>query len=265
MFKFSSVQKQIILGIKIVVFGLLVWLFLHQVFYSELNLSFLILAILSLIFWTIAFSIGILVLDKKFLYPAFILSLFSFFIFFQGSGVGPLEFREALYYFLILALVFVSFILFRTRVLHDKKTRIKLHFWKILRRKGLGWMFTLLCLLIAFVYYFSPALGAFSSEAGFQISEGLMNTILKPLSSLGPEIEDFAREFINSQISSSQGPIKTYVPIALAVGLFLSLRIAVIVLVPIVLLLTVLSIKLSVSLGFVNIDIQKVDAEKLEL
>ncbi|MFW6173028.1 MAG: hypothetical protein ACOC5T_04725 [Elusimicrobiota bacterium] len=264
MFKLSNIQKQIILGIKIIAFGLLTWLFLHQIFYSGLSLTFLILTVISLILWTITFCAGILILDKKFIYPAFILSLLSFFIFFQGSGVGPFQFREALYYFLILILVFISFVIFRMKVLSDKKTRIKLHFWKILRKKGLGWVFTLLCLLIAFAYYFSPSLGAFSSN-GFQISEDFMDTILKPLSFLGSEIKDFAREFINFQMSSNQGPIQTYVSIALAVGLFLSLRIAVSILVPIVLLLTALSIKLSINLGFVKIGTQKIDAERLEL
>ncbi len=265
MFKLSKIQKQIILGIKIIAFGFLTWLFLYQVFYSEFNLVFFILAIISLIFWTITFCTGVLTLDKKFLYPAFILSLLSFFIFFQGPSVGPFEFREALYYFLILVLVFIAFIIFRARVLGDKKTRLKLHFWKILRKKGLGLIFTLLCLLIAFTYYFSPSLGAFSSETDFQIPESAMNKILKPLGFLGPEVKGFAREFISLRISSNQEPIKAYVPIALAVGLFLSLKVATIILVPITILLTVGSIKLAKGLGLVKIGIQKVDAEMLEL
>lgn len=248
-----------------VILGLLSWFFLYQLFYSEISIAFIILTVLGIALWTIVFCAGTLVLDKKILYPAFILSLLSFFIFFRGSDTGPGDFRVAMYYFLIMFLILITFIIFRSRVMYDKKTRLKLHFWRIFTKKGLAWVFTMICLLIAFAYYFSPSLGELSSGVGFEIPRGLIDTILKPLSSLGPEIGDFVYEFIDSQFSSKDSIVREYAPIALAVGLFLSLRVLVIILIPIIILLTSLSMKLSIKLGFVKLTTKKAEAEDVEL
>ncbi len=264
MLNFTKTQKQIILGLKMVVFGFLSWFFLHQLFYSEISIAFIVLTVLGLIFWAIAVCAGVVVLDKRFLYPAFILSLLSFFIFFHGSEIGPGDFRIAMYYFLIMILIFITFLIFRTRVLYDKKTRLKLHFWRIFTKKGLSWVFTMLCLLIVFAYYFSPSLGNLSPSIRFDIPRSFVDAILKPFGALGPEVSDFAYEFINSQISGS-GALGGYLPIALAVGLFLSLRVIVIVLVPVVILLSSLSMKLAISLGFIKLTVKKAETEDVEL
>jgi len=232
MLNFTKTQKQIILGVKMLIFALLSWFFLYQLFYLGMSITFIILAAVGLMFWGVTICVGILLVDKKILYPAFILSLLSFFIFFRGSNVGPGDFRVAMYYFLIMVLGVVAYIIFRSRVLHDKKTRLKLHFWRIFAKKGLTLVFTMLCLLIAFAYYFSPSLGEFSAGVKFEIPKSLMDKILEIVGGLGEEAKDFAYEFINSQFKQNVEPLKQYVPIALAVGLFLSLRAAVIFLVP---------------------------------
>lgn len=261
----SKTQKQIVLGIMIVLLGVLSWFFLYQLFYIGVSKTFLILAVLGLIFWGIMICVGTIILDKKILYPAFILSLLSFFIFFRGAAVGPGQFRIALYYFLIMVLIFITYLIFRSRVIYDKKTRLKMHFWRIFTKKGLAWVFTMICLLIAFAYYFSPSLGEFSSGVEFEIPKNLVDKALGVIGGLGKEAQDFAYELINSQFQKSVEPLRQYVPIAVAVGLFLSLRVLVIVLIPIIVLLSSLSIKLAIALGFTKIIIKKTKVEDIEL
>jgi len=265
MINLTSAQKQIILGIKIIFFGLLSWFFLHQLFYLEISIAFIILTVVCLIFWGITICMGTLVLDKKFLYPAFILSLLSFFIFFRGPEVGPANFRVAMYYFLIMILIFIAYIIFRFRVIHDKKTRLKLHFWKIFIKKGLAWVFTMICLLIAFAYYFSPVLGELSAGMAFEIPKGFIDKILEFVDVLGPEATDFTYELINFQLRSQGDVIGEYIPIALAVGLFLFLRVLVVFLIPLIILLSSLLMKLSINLGFLKITTKKIEVEDIEL
>lgn len=179
----SIQQKQIVLGVKIVLFGALSWFFLHQLFYAGIDKTFLILAVLGLLFWGILICLGSLLIDKRIvLYLAFALSLLSFFIFFRGGEAVPGQFREAFYYFIVLVLIFLALLIYRARVKHEKEARTKLHFWRILKR-GLSLTFTLVCLLIALVYYFSPSLGGIS-EMEFEVPRGIFDVVLKPLSEL---------------------------------------------------------------------------------
>lgn len=179
----STQQKQIVLGVKIVLFGVLSWFFLHQLFYVGIDKTFLILAVLGLLFFGILICLGSLLIDKKIvLYLAFALSLLSFFIFFRGGEAIPGQFREAFYYFIVLVLIFLALLIYRGMVKHEKEARTKLHFWRILKR-GLSLTFTLVCLLIALVYYFSPSLGGIS-EMEFEVPRGIFDVVLKPLSGL---------------------------------------------------------------------------------
>lgn len=267
--------KQILLGVFIIIFGLLSWFFLHQLFYSGINITFLIGSIVGLLFWGIVICVGILFVDKKFLYLAFILSLLSFFIFFHGAEVGPGQFRVAFYYFIIMVLIFLTFLIYRKRIQYEKKVRIKMHFWRILKR-GLPLMFTAVCLLIALAYYFSPSSGEVFAKTEFQIPRSLFDTLLKPFSGLiqsrlpadviGDEnLNDVLYELVNSQIKSADISSNKYIPIVLAVGLFFSLRVLVIILVPIVVLFSCLLIKILISAGFVKITTKSVEAEKMEI
>lgn len=176
-------SKQILLGVFIIIFALLTWFFLYQLLYVELSTTFLILAVVGLLFWGISICLGSLFIDKKTtLYLVFALSLLSFFVFFRGGEVIPGQFREAFYYFIVLVLIFLALIFYCGRVKHEKETRTKLNFWRILKR-GLSLTFTLVCLLIALAYYFSPSLGGIS-KIEFEIPKGLFDTALKPLSGL---------------------------------------------------------------------------------
>ncbi len=260
----TNTQKQIILAVGLVLFGILSWFFLHQLFYSGISIAFMLLAAAGLVFWGVTICAGTLLIDKKIvLYLGFILSLLSFFIFFHGAEVGPGQFRVAFYYFIVMALIFLTFLIYRARVQYEKKMRIKMHFWRILR-KGLPLMFTVVCLLVALTYYFSPSLGEFSSKVEFQIPRSLIDTILKPFSGLDEDLGDVVYDLVNSQISGSEGPVKEYLPIALAIGLFFSLRILVIVLVPVIVLFSCLLVKILISVGFVKITTKSIEVERIE-
>lgn len=261
----KKTHKQIILTVVLVLLGVLSWFFLYQLFYSEISITFIILTAIGLMFWGVTICAGTLLIDKKIvLYLGFALSLLSFFIFFHGAEVGPGQFRVALYYFIVMVLIFLTFLIYRARVQYEKKMRIKMHFWRILR-KGLPLMFTVVCLLVALAYYFSPSLGEFSSKIEFQIPRSLIDTALKPFSGLDEDLGDVVYDLVNSQISGSEGPVREYLPIALAIGLFFSLRILVIILVPVIVLFSCLVIKILISTGFVKITTKSIEAERVEI
>lgn len=261
----TKIHKQIILAVVLILFGALSWFFLHQLFYSGISIAFMLLAAAGLVFWGVTICAGTLLIDKNIvLYLGFILSLLSFFIFFHGAEVGPGQFRVAFYYFIVMVLIFLTFLIYRARVQYEKKMRIKMHFWRILR-KGLPLMFTAVCLLVALTYYFSPSLGEFSSKVEFQIPRSLIDTILKPFSGLDEDLGDVVYDLVNSQISGSEGPVKEYLPIALAIGLFFSLRILVIILVPVIVLFSCLVIKILISIGFVKIATKSIEVERVEI
>lgn len=175
--------KEIILAIFIIVFGTITWFFLHRVLYFKEDITFLILTILGFLFFGISIGLGSLLINRKIiLYLAFVLSLLSFFIFFRGGEAIPGQFRGALYYFVVLVFIFIALILYRKRVKHEADARIKLHFWHIFR-KGLPLVFTLICLLIALAYYFSPFLGE-ASKMKIEIPRKAFDAVIQPLSGL---------------------------------------------------------------------------------
>ncbi len=261
----TKIHKQIILAVIMVLLGTLSWFFLHQLFYSEISITFLVGSIVGLLFWGVLICLGSLLINKKIvLYLAFALSLLSFFVFFHGAEVGPGQFRVALYYFVIMILIFITFLIYRARVQYEKNMRIKAHFWRILK-KGLPLMFTAVCLLIASAYYFSPSLGEIFAKTEFQIPRSLIDTVLKPFGSLDEDLGDVVYDLVNSQISGSEGQVKEYLPIALAVGLFFSLRILVIILVPLMVLLSCLMVKFMIAVNFARVDKKAIEAEVIEL
>jgi len=265
--------KQIILGASIIIFAIFSWVFLRQVFYSDISLVPIILTILGLIFLGVAVCIGALVMDKKFVYSAFVLSLLSFIIFFKGSDIGPGQFRQVLYYLLIMILIFASFIVYRARVKKEKQSRTKMHFGKILKR-GLTLVFIGICLLIGMAYYFSPALGQVSSE-GFEIPRNIFDITITPFQDLissrisqqelgSKSLNDELYNFVNTQINSSS-TISQAIPIILAISLFFFLRILLIALIPIILLASSLIIKFLIAINFFQIITESVKAEKIEI
>jgi len=275
MLNLTSTQKQIILGIKITIFALISWFFLYQLFYVRWSKSFLILTVLGLLFWGVSICLGALLVEKKaILYSGVGLSLVSFFIFFHGAEMGPGQFRVAFYYFVVMILIFLSFLIYRKRVQHERKMRVKIYFWRIFKR-GLPLVFTMICLLIALAYYFSPFLGEFSANTQFQISRNLFDNLIKPFEGLiqsrlpvdtikDENLNDTLYELINSQtkINNSFGE---YIPIVLAIGLFLSLRILIIILIPVIALFSYIITKILISMGFIKIISKSIRAEKIEI
>ncbi len=269
----NKTTKQIILGIKMVVFAILGWFFLYQIFYSDVTILLLILTILFLIIWVITISIGALLMNNRFLYLFFILSLLSFLIFFNGADLGPGQLRQALYYLMVIFLIFIAFMVYRHKVKSEQSLRTKLKFFKILKR-GLPLVLTMVCLLIALAYYFSPALGQIDSN-GPGISKDDFNLIVSPfknlISSRMPEqtnddkkIEDYLYNFANEKLSTSP-VISEAVPIVLAISLFFVLRLVLIIIIPIILLLSCLIIKLLLATNFASINKEKIEVERINI
>lgn len=178
----TKIQKQIILASFLVLFSFLSWFFLHQFFYLGGG-AFLILSVIGFLFWGASLCLTILLVNKKILlYLSFILSLILFFVFFRGGDIVSARSLEIFYYSIVLFLIFITFLFYKLRARREMKTRINLNFWRILRR-GLPLIFTLLCLLVALAYYFSPSLGGIS-DAEFEIPRGIFDAALKPLGGL---------------------------------------------------------------------------------
>lgn len=290
----KKLHKEIILAIFIVLFGAISWFLLHQFLYSGNSITFLILTIFGFLFLGISISLGSLLIDKKIiLFSGFALYLLSFFVFFGNAN-------EALYYFVVLVLIFVSLSFYQKRVKREEKTRIKLNFWRIFKR-GLPLVFTLICVLVSLAYYFSPTLGG-ASKLIIKIPEGLFNTGIKPIEGLiqeklpqginldseldkvlsSDQIKDIEKQlgivikkgdtgrdilykFVDSRINNFGGAYKTYIPIALAVGLFLALRIFSIFLIALIALFSYFAVKILISTGFARIVIKTVGMEDIEI
>ncbi len=290
----KKLHKEIILAIFIVLFSLISWALLHQLLYSRDSVAFLILTILGFLFFGISISLGSLLINKKVvLFSAFALCLLSFFIFFGNAN-------EALYYFVVLVLIFISLIFYQKRVKREEKARIKLNFWRIFK-KGLPLVFTLICILVSLAYYFSPTLGN-ASKLIIKIPEDFFNTGIKPIEgliqeklpqgiSLDSELDkilssdqirdiekqlgiiikkgdtgrDILYKFVDSRINNFGGAYKTYIPIVLAVGLFLALRIFSILLIAFIVLFSYFAVKILISTGFAKIITKTVEMEDVEI
>ncbi len=293
-------HKEIVLAIFIVLFSVLTWFFLYRVLYFNGSVILLILTFFGFLFFGISIGLGSLLINKKIiLYLAFVLSLLLFLVFFRGVGAVPGQFREAFYYFVVLVLTFIALIIYQKRVRYEEHARIKLNFWRIFKR-GLSLVFTLLCILIALAYYFSPLLG--EVKVKFEIPRNLFDIILKPIEGLiqeklpqginldnkASEIlpldqkKDIEKQFrieiekddtgkdmlykiVNAQISNLGGPYQKYIPIALVIGLFFVLRILSILLIAFVVLFSCFLIKILISLHFAKITIKPVETENIEL
>ena len=286
--------KQIILGVFILVFGLLSWFLLHRFLYFDGGIILLILTIIGFLFWGISIGLGSLLINKKvILYSAFALSLLSFFIFFR-------EQIEAFYYFIALVLTFISLIIYEKRIKHEEKARITLHFWRIFK-KGLPLVFTFVCILVSLAYYFSPDIMQ-DKTTKIKIPNGIFNIAIKPLEGLIGErlpkgvdldsdinkffppdqIRELERQFgikidkddtgrdvlyklADYQLNNITGPYKKFIPLGLAIGLFVTLRILSIFLIAFIVLFSYFAVRILISTGFAKIVTTTIEMEDIEI
>ena len=287
-------KKEIILGFIALILGVSSWWFLKYVFYvGNLTSACWILGIVLLIFWGIALCLAMLLIDdRRVLYISFVLTLISFGMFFNN---------EPFYYLGGLLILFLAFWLASFKVRQEERVEVTLNFWRIWKR-GLPIFVTALILVIALIYYFSPSLTELRKKEiviprpvfdfvietiapliekrlpeGIESLDVEVNTILDPKQieelerqyeikiSQGETAKDFLYKLVQFQINRSGAPYQKYIPIGLAVALFLILRALAMIYIALVILLSWIFLRLLVLLRFVKVEIETKEVETIKL
>jgi len=278
-------HKEIVLGIILVLFSFLCWWMLKLAFYdNDSSFGTWILTFGSFVLFGIAICLAMLLIKNKIIYLiAFSLMFVSFLIFFN---------YQILYYAIAFIVLFVAYLIAFKNINNNQKEHIKINFYRIWRG-GFPLFITALSLLIAVIYYFSPALArldtdvkiprpVFNVVASFvsgliktQLPEGvtLDGNTYKMLSK--EQIRDFEKKYnikigtqdtiqddlykvVNAQINKAGSGYKRSIGYGLAIALFLSIKIISIPYVAIVILLSWLVIKILIKIKFVKFEkIQK--------
>ena len=290
----QKIHKEIILGAAVVLLSVFCWWFLKYVFYiGGLTAGCWIFGGILFILFGIALCLAMLFIDNKaILFSSFILAVALFFIFFNN---------KLFYYFIVLILLFLSFWLAANRIKKEEEVQVNLNFWRIWKR-GLPWLITVLCLLIALVYYFSPELVKIHKKQ-FTIPRDTFNLVISPIEGLikerlpqevvnldaeatkiltseqikeleqkyeieikqGESIKDLLYKLVNFQINKEKGPYEKFIPIGLAVGLFLGLRIIGFFYVAVVIMLSWLVLKILIALKFAKLEKVQKEVETVKL
>lgn len=290
----SKIHKEIILGVAVALLGAFFWYFLKYVFYvGNLTPECWALGIILIIAWGIALCLAMLLINnKKVLYGSFALVLISFGIFFNN---------EPFYYLVGLIILLLAFWSAKVKVRKEEKVEVTLNFWRIWRR-GLPIFITALCLMISLIYYFSPKLTT-TIQKEIKIPRNVFNLIIEPLEGLileklsgevasldaeaikilnsqqiqelkqnygieikeGETIKDFLYNLVNYQINNIAGPYKKFIPIGLAIALFIGLKIISLLYIPFVVLFSWLALKLLILLGFAKVEIETKEVETVKL
>jgi len=214
----------LILLVVILFFWRLALFFIYPslMYLGELGIIYLIfLALISLFFF--------LMDNRYFVYFTFLLSAFSFLIFFKFNDI----------YFLTGTLVFILLIIGYESSRHEKEQRIKLSLAKSCF-KGLSFVILAISLLLAVIYYFNPLL-----TIDQQVLE-VPPEIFKPIVNLSNEIvldslpvglsqtglvnlenqniEVGLAQKVNQTLKEFIGPYSQEISIGLAIALFFILR-----------------------------------------
>jgi hypothetical protein len=286
--------KEIILGAVVVLLAAVSWWFLKYVFYTgNLTTSCWVMGGIIFIFWGIALCLAMLLIkDKKILYGSFLIALGTFGAFFNN---------EPFYYLIALALLFWVFAVASSKIQREEMVQMKLNFWRIWKR-GLPIFITFLCVLIALVYYFSPELAKIEKRE-IVIPRKTFDMVIRPLETLiierlpegissidteakqilkpqeiaelkekynievkeGETIKDLIYQLMQYQINASTGPYEKFIPIGLAVGLFLALKLFGFFYIAIIIFLSWLFLKLLVVLKFASIEKEMREMEAVKL
>lgn len=289
----TKLQKQLVLGAVVILLGVFSWWFLKYVFYvGDLSLGCWISGIILLIVWGIALCLAMLLIDdKRVLYGSFVLTLIAFCMFFNN---------EPFYYFIVLVLLFLSFWRACIKVRKEEHIQINLDFWKIWKR-GLPLLVTGLILVVAMIYYFSPSLMEMK-QIELSISQNNFKLVIKPLERLigeklpegmtldtdvnmflgkeelkeleknyGIKVEkgdtgkDVLYKLVNYQLNNVTGPYRKFIPLGLAIGLFIVLKIVSIIYVALVILLSWLILKILTAVKFVRLEKETKEVETVKL
>ena len=286
--------KEIILGAAVVLLGAVSWWFLKYVFYfGNLTTFCWIAGGFIFILWGIALCLAMLLIkNKKILFGSFLLCLGIFGMFFNN---------EPFYYLIAMTLLFWAFAIASSKVRREEMVQIRLNFWRIWKR-GLPIFITFLSVLIALVYYFSPELDKIEKREMTiprktfdmlivpvetliieRLPEGVSSLNVEAKQILKPEeikelkekynidvgdgetIKDLLYRLTDHQINSSRVPYEKFIPIGLAIGLFLALKLIGFLYIAIIILLGWLFLKLLIILRFVSIEKEMREMESVKL
>jgi hypothetical protein len=290
----SKQYKEIVLGAAVVLLGAISWWFLKYIFYTgNLTISCWIMGGIIFVLWGIALCLAMLLIkDRKILYGSFLLCVGAFGAFFNN---------EPFYYLVALALLFWAFVVASSKIQTEEMVQMKLNFWRIWKR-GLPIFITFLCVLIALVYYFSPELAKIEKKE-IVVPRKTFDMVIRPLETLiierlpegissidteakqilkpqeieelkekynievkeGETIKDLIYQLMQYQINTSSGPYEKFIPIGLAVGLFLALKLFGFFYIAIIILLSWLVLRLLVVLGFASIGKEMREMESVKL
>jgi len=286
-------HKEIILGAAIILLAVFCWYFLKYAFYvGNLSLGCWIIGIILFLLWNIVLCLAtLLIKNKLILFSSFVVSLILFFIFFHN---------EFLYCFIALIILLLCFWFASNRIKKEEEVQVSLNFWRIWKR-GLPIFITALCLLISVAYYFSPGTLEIK-EAKIKIPRESFNSTIKPLENfiekrfpqgvsldspanklITPEqrsdlekqfgikittndkIRDVLYKIVDYQLNTATTPYRKFIPLGLAIILFITLRIAAIIYIPFLILFSYLVLKLLIAIKFIRIEIEKKEVESVKL
>jgi len=290
----SKLQKEFILGFVVLILGIFSWYFLKYVFYVG-NLSFgcWCLGFVILLLWGVALCLALLLIDNKnILYGSFILYLIAFGMFFNN---------EPFYYLIGLVILFLAFWAGARKIRKEEEVQVSLDYWRIWKR-GLPILITALILLVSLAYYFSPKLTE-TKQFELKISRSAFDLVIKPLENLIKErlpvkeggleteanrvlsqeerqdlekrygitieledtVKDVLYKLVDYQLNNVTGPYRKFIPIGLAIGLFIALKIVSLIYIPLVILFSYLVLKLLMLLKFVKVEIETKEVETVKL
>lgn len=290
----QKIYKEIILGAAAVLLGLFSWYFLRYVFYvGNLTTGCWILGGVLFILFGVALCLIMLLIKNKFiLFGSFGLSLVLFFIFFNN---------KLLYYLIASIILFVAYFIASKNIKKEEEVQINLDFWRIWKR-GLPILITAICLLIAVVYYFSPAINKIDTDVKiprpiFNIVTNFIGGLIKTQLPEGEgvsidgntykilpkeQIKDFEQKYnikiekedtiqddlykvINAQINKTSSGYKKSIGYGLALALFFSLKLISLIYVPIVIMLSWLILKILIAVKFVKLGKIQKEVETVDL
>lgn len=269
------------------------WWFLKYVFYiGGLTASCWISGGVLFFLWGVSVCLVMLLIKNKFiLFGSFGLALLLFFVFLNN---------EPFYYLVVLILLFLAFLIASKKIKREEEMQVNLNFWRIWKR-GLPVLITASSLLIATIYYFSP--GVFQpKQAKINLSPKIINLIITPIQGLikeklpkgvsldskigqiipadqWPEMEkqlgvkidkndtgkDVIYKVIDFQIRNALGSFAKFIPLGIAVGLFISLKLASLIYVPVLILFSWLALKLLIATKFVKLEKETKEVETVKL
>jgi hypothetical protein len=262
----NRITQSIIIGLATFV-STISWTGLKNILFEGGNwlwpsIGFFVLLVFLSLSWLLAKS-------KEILLIALIFILASFFLVFGFK----FEYLAALFIALLL-FIFGSY-----KAISEKELRIKIQISKILRR-GLPIVLTGLSLIVATVYYFSPAV--FRGENQIQVPRPLFDIIIQPVTKgleeqislpelserfdvpLQGEVNDMLYQVVNQEINKYSQSYKEYLPLGLAIGFFFALKAISIVFMWLVILCGEVIFRLLVRFGAIKIQEKAVLKQVIE-